>query len=354
MASSLADLNIYTGRQFIEAADAGQRDRTLADLGRMASAGDYKGAEAAAWKGGQPEWASKLHAMNADEQARLVEDAASWAYGADTPQAWEAGRQAWAQRGFDVGPFQARNAIVARGMSLKDQLDERYRQQQLAIERERLAKSGQGGDGIFGTPILGQDENGNTVVMALGKNGQLVRAAGPDGVKVMGPFDRASETAAGKTQGTNAGNLPNALAAGDRIVRGVDDLLSDPGLSRLTGPVQSWLPNVSGDANRAQSRLDQIQGGTFLQAYNDLRGGGQITEKEGEKATAAYNRLSSTGMSDADYRNALAEFKAEVLKLMDIARQRAGQGGFQPPQSPAAGDGGNADDIDSLIQKYAP
>ena len=38
------------------------------------------------------------------------------------------------------------------------------------------------------------------------------------------------------------------------------------------------------------ARFEQIKGGVFLQAFNSLRGGGQITESEGSKATAALLR----------------------------------------------------------------
>lgn len=134
----------------------------------------------------------------------------------------------------------------------------------------------------------------------------------------------AAATEQGKAMGTAAAGLPLAEAAADRMTRTIDDALRDPALSRVTGPLQGWLPNVTSGANRAQSKVNQILGGTFLQAYNDLRGGGQITEIEGKKATDAYNRLTSQTMNDADYRTALQEFRAEVQRLRDIARQRAG------------------------------
>jgi len=151
----------------------------------------------------------------------------------------------------------------------------------------------------------------------------------------------AAETVIGTKTGEAAAGLPGAMAAADRMIRAIDDLLADPGLSRITGPVQSWLPNVTGDANRAQSRLDQIMGATFLQAFNDLRGGGQITEREGEKATAAYNRLSSTGMSDEDYVKALKEFREEVIRLVQIAKDKAaGRAAPAPATAPSSPPGG--------------
>ena len=150
----------------------------------------------------------------------------------------------------------------------------------------------------------------------------------------------AQQKKSGEMVGQAQAQLPSALAAGDRLISGIDALLEDSALSRVTGPWQGRMPNVTAGAARAQSRIDQIQGATFLQAFNDLRGGGQITEQEGAKATAAYNRLMTQTMGDSDYRAALGEFKGEVRKLMNIARQRAGQApaGVAPPN--AGGDAG--------------
>ena len=137
----------------------------------------------------------------------------------------------------------------------------------------------------------------------------------------------------GSARGRAAANLPVVEAASDRMVRTIDDVLSDPYLPSMTGPFEGRLPNVTGQAARVQSKIDQLMGGTFLQAYNDLRGGGQITEAEGSKATAAYNRLATMTVDDAEYVKALKEFRAELLKLTAIARQRAGQADAAPQAS---------------------
>ena len=73
----------------------------------------------------------------------------------------------------------------------------------------------------------------------------------------------------------------------------------------------------------AGSRTDQIQGGTFLLAYNVLKGGGQISDTEGREAKAALNKLQHTDVDEATYRKNLQEFRDEIVKLKEIARQRA-------------------------------
>jgi hypothetical protein len=59
----------------------------------------------------------------------------------------------------------------------------------------------------------------------------------------------------------------------------------------------SLTPNLpSVDAARAATFLDQIGGAAFLTAFETLKGGGQITEVEGEKATNAIARLSTANL----------------------------------------------------------
>lgn len=210
------------------------------------------------------------------------------------------------------------------------------------------AKEQAGAGGSYGKqPIYGRDEaTGETVLGVIGPDGKFARSEMPQGVLPLGPEGTAAARAFGTKTGEAKANIGVVENAGSRLITAIDDALSDPALAKVTGPVQSWLPNVTGEANRAQSRLDQIQGATFLQAYNDLRGGGQITEAEGSKATAAYNRLASTGMSDEDFKKALTDFRAEIVKLVEIAKQRAG--GEAPSVSPGWSDLGGGVRIRAL------
>ena len=58
--------------------------------------------------------------------------------------------------------------------------------------------------------------------------------------------------------------------------------------------------------------LEQVQGGAFLQAFRDLRGGGSITQIEGEKATTALTRI-KRAQSEIEFVKAAREF-AEILR----------------------------------------
>ncbi len=63
--------------------------------------------------------------------------------------------------------------------------------------------------------------------------------------------------------------------------------------------------------------FEQAEGGAFLQAYESLRGTGQITEIEGTKATSALTRMKRS-QSEAEFVKAAREF-ADVLRA-GIAR----------------------------------
>jgi hypothetical protein len=80
--------------------------------------------------------------------------------------------------------------------------------------------------------------------------------------------------------------------------------------------------------------VDQAKGQVFLEAFNSLRGGGQITEAEGAKATQALSRLDRyQGTEDFDM--ALNDLEDVIRAGLERARIKAGEGVSQP--APAAG-----------------
>lgn len=173
---------------------------------------------------------------------------------------------------------------------------------------------------------------------------ELIDKATGQPIRNVGANIAAGKSAAvqGEAQGKAAINLPLAENSAQRMIGAIDTLLSpNSGLERVTGTVYGRLPewtNTSEEAKNAQSQIDYINGNTFLQAYNDLRGAGAITEKEGEAAQAAYNRLRSQQLGTESYKKALAEFRSEVVKLRDIARDRA-RGGNPAALQPEASSG---------------
>jgi hypothetical protein len=66
--------------------------------------------------------------------------------------------------------------------------------------------------------------------------------------------------------------------------------------------------------------FDQVKGQSFLQAFESLKGGGQITQIEGDKATAAINRL-RRDMRKEDFVKVIDEMAAIVQAGLDRARR---------------------------------
>ena len=83
-----------------------------------------------------------------------------------------------------------------------------------------------------------------------------------------------------------------------------------------------------------ETRFDQVKGGTFLDAYNSLRGGGAIDQKEGEKATAALNRM-NLAQSEVEFIRAARDFEEVIRKGVARARTMAQGGAGSNMTSPA-------------------
>lgn len=94
----------------------------------------------------------------------------------------------------------------------------------------------------------------------------------------------------------------------------IDKALAHPGRQTSTGlsgtvDPRNYVPGT--DAADFRAVLDQIGGAAFLQAFESLKGGGQITEVEGKKATDAMARL-SRAQSDKEFEQSLRDLR-EVM-----------------------------------------
>lgn len=133
----------------------------------------------------------------------------------------------------------------------------------------------------------------------------------------------------GEAQSQAQINLPTVTANAERGIKLIDDLIgttgkklqpgeksvpAHPGFQGVVGatvlPGARFIPGT--DAASFDARLDEIKGGAFMQAFQSLRGGGAITEKEGEKATQAITRMSRAQSE--------AEFVQASRELQDIMR----------------------------------
>ncbi len=141
--------------------------------------------------------------------------------------------------------------------------------------------------------------------------------------------------ASGKVKGEDAANaqinLPKVQDQANYAIKLLDNLVKHPGLKDVVGlkessgiPMIAGLKPVAGTkAADFMARFEQIQGQKFLEAYQMLKGGGAITEIEGEKATQAISRI-KTAQSEKEFLEAVKELKDIVNKGLERAREKAG------------------------------
>lgn len=259
------------------------------------------------------------------------------------------------------------------------QLDLAYKQAQLENLQQEAAHGGMGDESFFGNIVPMQDENGNVVLGQASNQGRWQPLQGAEGFSpapttkqidtgteiittdIYGnelyrtpkqnyqeAYDTAAGGATGKIDVENKANLSTSIATAERGIENINALESDPNLWSAIGAM-GVLPAIPGTPQAGVvARIEQLQGGTFLEAYNTLKGGGQITEVEGRKAEQAIARL-NRAQNEADFRLALKELKEVIQAGAARARQKAGQDpNAVPAAAPAPATGG----VDDILKGY--
>jgi hypothetical protein len=158
----------------------------------------------------------------------------------------------------------------------------------------------------------------------------LRNPAKPRGIQVPTPEESAAAQKAAIIRAENAvkaqSDLPQYEAEANGMMKLVDDLVSHPGYESAVGlssklDPRNFIPGT--DAMDFKLRLKQLEGKQFLQAFESLKGGGQITQIEGEKATAAIARM-NTAASEGEFKKAAEEFKGIVQDGLNRAQKKAG------------------------------
>lgn len=180
-----------------------------------------------------------------------------------------------------------------------------------------------GGEGYAEPPkdmVWATDDDGNFITeeVDLG-GGQVVRR------RVAVPI---SGTKADQTQQDIELKEINAINSADLMLNTIDGMLGHPSLDSSTG-ILAWTQAIPGSPMYDfGTRVEQLQGQVFLQAFESLKGGGQITEVEGQKAEAAMARVRS-GLSPEDFREAVSELR----KIAEAAKLRAKKRGSKSSNS---------------------
>lgn len=172
---------------------------------------------------------------------------------------------------------------------------------------------------------------------------------------------KSAGTETGKTAAKVAADLPGAIEAAERGIALIDEMVgkapvvdaSGKVIEKGTAPHAGFSSYVGGtlvpgarfiegsDTASYELRQKQIEGQAFLEAFRTLKGGGSITEKEGEKATAAITRMNKAA-SEKEYIEAARELQSILRTGVKNAREKASRsvvpttGGTAAANTPAA------------------
>lgn len=204
----------------------------------------------------------------------------------------------------------------------------------------QAGKQRQGAGVTYNNPQWLQDDSGKWVYGVTGSDGSFKVVPNPDGLEFAGPegvaAGRSRGTEIGKAQGGAAAELPGASLSAQENIRLVDAILADPALSSAVGPIDGSLPgmvrNFRPGVKNFDERVEQLKGKAFLTARQELKGGGQITDYEGQRAEAALIRAGQAKSED-EFRAAMLEFKDAIMRGYAILEKQASGTVGAPPQA---------------------
>lgn len=304
--------------------------------------------------------AQKMAAL--DQHMKVIEAGTQLAQGATDQASWDAFRQEMA--GYDPKAAQnipaqfdpaTRDAFVVKGLSVKDSFENQmkmmekqskdadrqemmnYRRDMLAISMAKAEKQGASNKPIFiDTPNGRMKWNYETETFepVYGSDGKPVTKA---------PTFQQQKSEAAATAGRQ-----KTVDTADNIIKTLTELKTHPGKNASLG--MSSLTNKAalpgGDSRNFQALFDKVNGQLFLQAFDTLKGGGQITEVEGKKGTDSLAAL--------DYRQSPDQFDKQIDDAISVAQKAKDRalGGFNANQNSATGSAqGGVLHVDALGNK---
>jgi hypothetical protein len=140
----------------------------------------------------------------------------------------------------------------------------------------------------------------------------------------------ATDTA--EDRATIANNQSKSEANADYLVTKINELVKHPGFETSVGRKGlsygfglSKDPLLEGtDASDWQARFKEVGGQSFLQAIENLRGLGALSNQEGESATRAIQRM-GTSQSEKEFKSAANDFQDIIQRGIDRNRAKLGQ-----------------------------
>lgn len=241
--------------------------------------------------------------------------------------------------------MKAQHALRMEQMAAQNASREEMMRQQQAFQMDM--RKLQASQSANAQPYFQPVQTANGVMAFNARTGRVEAVMAPDGRPIVGAA--ADPALQGAIAGAKSGatteakartearlEAPQAIAQGEEAIKLVDDLLKAPGFKQAVGGSRLLgIQKIPGtDAKDFDVRLDQLKGKQFLQAFESLKGGGQITEVEGKKATDAIARMDAAS-SEKEFTAAAKEFQGVIRQGIQRAKTK---GGVNPvnPTAPAA------------------
>jgi hypothetical protein len=177
------------------------------------------------------------------------------------------------------------------------------------------------------------------------------------------PGAKEASAAQGKAIGEQAAAAPQALQKASDMIALLDATATHPGRAAGTGmsaPLAALPGALSGGARDFSNFAKQLEGQTFLQAYESLKGTGQITEVEGQKATQAISRIGDRYVTEEEYLKAIKDLRDVVEATRGRLSKKLGVE-YRPAPAPDVyktlekraptprGGAGRYDDVDAIV-----
>jgi hypothetical protein len=232
--------------------------------------------------------------------------------------------------------------------------------QQLIAQRNALMQSAKqmyGGqettmeviDPTTGQPVTIKarpDERGVLQPVKRGEVPLSVNATAGSDLTISPNVARPAPTPAVVKERQAASKLPEAIAMNNDAIRKIDEMIGGvdangkplpgakgkphPGFNEAVGAGfgTAYIPGTQGKSFTIRHK--EVLSQAFLDAFEALKGGGAITEKEGEKATAARTRM-DLAQSETEYMAAAREYQGVLKRGVENARARIQRSGGTAP-----------------------
>lgn len=130
----------------------------------------------------------------------------------------------------------------------------------------------------------------------------------------------------GKARGEALAAAPSQIDSASDAVRYIEELRNHPGMSWGTGAtaLTGLIPGT--DMADFRARVEQLEGGAFLTAIQEMQGMGALSNQEGQTAKAAVARM-NTSVSEADFRKALDDYELIIRRGQERAQRKLSEAG---------------------------